>query len=86
MKGTGDGWSLGGKLLSINQLAEHMGVDRVTIYRHRRTGKLPLPIKIGRKVCWIQEEIKAWLEAGAPNLRKWSLMPESKPWQGKMVR
>lgn len=34
-------------------------------------GRLPRPIRIGGKVVWSVSEIRAWLEAGAPNRAEW---------------
>ena len=77
--------AVAGTLLNVDELAELLDVDRSTVFRHRRDGKYPLPLKIGRRVLWIKDEIMRWLETGTPNLRKWSQMAESKPWHGKMT-
>ena len=74
-----------GRLLTQKEVAEMLDLNESTVYRHRRAGKFPLPVKIGRSVRWIQEELKKWLEVGAPNLRQWGQMPESKQWQGKVT-
>lgn len=34
-------------------------------------GKLPAPIRIGGRVVWRVDEIRAWLAAGAPNRAEW---------------
>ena len=74
-----------GRLLNRKEVAVMLDLDESTIYRHRRAGRFPLPVKIGWRILWIQEELKKWLEAGAPNLRQWGQMPESKPWHGKIT-
>jgi len=35
-------------------------------------GKLPQPIRIGGRVVWRVEEIRAWLAAGAPDRETWT--------------
>ena len=35
-------------------------------------GKLPAPIRIRGRVVWRMEEIRAWLEAGAPDRKTWA--------------
>lgn len=35
------------------------------------TGKLPNPLRIGGRVVWLLDEIKAWLAAGAPLRAEW---------------
>ncbi|QQE10118.1 helix-turn-helix domain-containing protein [Planctomycetota bacterium] len=84
LNGSG-GRAAGGRLLNVDEVAEMLDIDRSTVYRHRRAGRLPLPIKIGKRVLWIGDEVKRWLEAGAPNLRRWGQMSQSKPWHGKMT-
>ena len=36
-------------------------------------GKLPAPIRIGGRVVWRVDEIRAWLAAGAPNRDVWEV-------------
>ncbi len=37
-------------------------------------GKLPAPIRIGGRVVWRVDEIRAWLAAGAPNRETWAAL------------
>ena len=41
-------------------------------------GKLPAPIRIGGRVVWRVQEIRAWLEAGAPNRDEWEARTASR--------
>ena len=34
-------------------------------------GKLPAPLRIGGRVVWRVDEIRAWLDAGAPDRAIW---------------
>jgi predicted DNA-binding transcriptional regulator AlpA len=34
-------------------------------------GKLPAPVRIGGRVVWRVSEIRAWLDAGAPDRETW---------------
>ena len=56
---------LGGQLLNIDQVAEHLGVAVQTIYvwRHRKMG--PKAIKVGTQLRWRPEDVEAWLEEQA---------------------
>ena len=36
-------------------------------------GKLPKPIRIGGRVVWRVDEIRAWLAADAPNRDEWEV-------------
>jgi len=35
------------------------------------SGKLPKPVRIGGRVVWRTDEIRAWLTAGAPSRVDW---------------
>lgn len=35
-------------------------------------GKLPAPVRIGGRVVWRAAEIRAWLNAGAPDRESWA--------------
>lgn len=41
------------------------------------TGKIPRAIRIGRKVFWRPEELKAWVAAGCPDRALWEVMQQS---------
>ncbi len=44
-------------VLDINQLAKYLKVDRMTVYRYRRSGKLPKPGYVGTRPRWSRREI-----------------------------
>jgi predicted DNA-binding transcriptional regulator AlpA len=35
-------------------------------------GKLPAPLRIGGRVVWRMDEVRAWLDAGAPDRETWT--------------
>lgn len=41
-------------------------------------GKLPKPIRIGGRVVWRVDEIRAWLVAGAPNRETWAAIRDAR--------
>ena len=49
-----------------------------TIYRLLDKGEIPKPIKIGRRIVWPVEMIKAWLAAGAPSAEEWDGMQSNR--------
>ena len=50
------------KILRTNEVAEILGVSRVTLWRWERQGLLPAKRKIGpNTVGWFEDEILAWL-------------------------
>jgi len=40
-------------------------------------GKIPMAIRIGGKVLWRSEELRAWVEAGCPDRETWEAMQPS---------
>ena len=41
------------------------------------SGKIPQPIRVGRKIFWRPEELKAWIAAGCPDRLTWEATRES---------
>lgn len=50
-------------LLSIEDLAEYLGVPVTTIYDWRVDGKGPCGVRVGRHVKFTQSDVLAWIEA-----------------------
>ena len=48
-------------LLSIDELAEYLGVPVTTIYDWRVDGKGPCAIRIGRHVKFALSDVQAWI-------------------------
>jgi predicted DNA-binding transcriptional regulator AlpA len=48
-----------------------------TIRTHDAAGKLPAPIRVGGRVLWRVAEIRAWLDAGAPDRATWERIRSS---------
>ena len=48
-------------LLSIEMLADYVGVPVVTIYRWRTEGKGPRALRIGRHLKFALSDVQAWL-------------------------
>ena len=42
------------------------------------SGKIPQPIRIGRRVFWRPEELKAWVAAGCPDRATWEVIRETR--------
>ena len=51
------------KILTVSELAEHLNVHRITIYRLLKTGSLP-GFKIGRVWRFDLDEITSWMASG----------------------
>ncbi len=51
------------RLLSADEVAEHLGVKKQTLYRWRMEGKGPRAIRIGKFLRWKMSEITAFEES-----------------------
>ena len=59
-------------LADAKHLAALLSIGLRTLRTHDRAGKLPQPLRIGGRVVWRLEEIRAWLNAGAPDRKTWN--------------
>ena len=57
-------------------LAQALGVSARHIAALHAQGRLPAPIRLGRRVVWVRAEIEDWLAAGAPARDRWEVMRE----------
>jgi predicted DNA-binding transcriptional regulator AlpA len=53
------------------RLAPLLTVSVRTVRTWDAAGKLPAPVRIGGRVVWRFDEIRAWLDAGAPDRSTW---------------
>jgi predicted DNA-binding transcriptional regulator AlpA len=64
-------------LVNAGQAATLCGVSRTSWWRMDRSGRCPLPIRLGGRVLWRRNELAAWVDAGAPPRHRWQDM-----WKG----
>ena len=58
-------------VVDAKRLARLLCAGIRTVRTWDAAGKLPKPIRIGGRVVWLVDEIRAWLDAGAPNRDEW---------------
>jgi excisionase family DNA binding protein len=58
-------------LVDARELAKLLGAGLRTVRTWDAAGRLPRPVRIGGAVRWHLEEIRAWVEAGAPDRATW---------------
>ena len=58
-------------VVDARRLAKLLCAGIRTVRTWDAAGKLPKPIRIGGRVVWREDEIRAWLAAGAPNRDEW---------------
>lgn len=54
------------------RLAAMLGVGLRTVRTWDAAGRLPAPVRIGGRVVWRVDELRDWLDAGAPNRDRWA--------------
>jgi predicted DNA-binding transcriptional regulator AlpA len=62
------------RLFDANELADFLHCSRRHVERMDSAGKLPAGIKLSKLKRWRSWEIRAWLDAGAPERRIWDTM------------
>ncbi len=58
-------------LLTATDAARRCGCSVRTWRTWDRSGRTPLPIRIGRSLYWRPKELAAWVEAGCPDRATW---------------
>lgn len=58
-------------LIGEKEAARLCGIGRTAWRSHVDSGKTPAPIRLGRRVLWLRDEITAWCRAGCPSREKW---------------
>jgi predicted DNA-binding transcriptional regulator AlpA len=58
--------------VNVAQAARLCGISEGHFYGLTRTGRFgPTPIRLGRSVRYLRQEILDWLKAGAPPRQRW---------------
>ncbi len=59
--------SLSKTLISIKDITKHFGVSKPTIYKWKRCGILPEPIKVGGRVYYLKAQVEDLLISKSRN-------------------
>jgi excisionase family DNA binding protein len=51
------------RMMTVDDLAEYLGLPPATIYKQRSEGTGPPGFRIGKYVRWKRSEVDAWLES-----------------------
>lgn len=62
------------------------GVAESTWWKLHSAGSTPAPIHLGRATRWNREELRAWIEAGAPSRDRWEAIKQSRHGSGRAPR
>lgn len=64
-------------MLTSAEVAERLRISRTLLYELRTGGRLPRPVRLGRRILWPRQEIDLWVQAGCPNVQKWEILKKS---------
>lgn len=65
-------------LLDVHEVAALLGVSARHVQALHRSGRLPAPVRLGRRVLWNRLQLVRWCEAGCPGRERWLAMEKSK--------
>lgn len=65
-------------VVDARRLAKLLSAGVRTVRTWDTSGKLPKPIRIGGRVVWRVDEIRAWLAAGAPDRETWAAIRDAR--------
>jgi len=62
-------------LITVGAVAEMLGVSINTVWTMDSTGRIPSPIRLGRRCTrWRRNEIESWVAVGCPSRDRWEGM------------
>jgi predicted DNA-binding transcriptional regulator AlpA len=65
-------------LVDAGTAASMCGIGRTLWYDLRSAGRVPEPIRLGRRRLWRVDELQAWIAAGCPGQNRWEQMNKVK--------
>jgi len=57
--------------LTAADVARQLGISERHLWALHSSARLPRPVRLGRSVRWGADELRRWLEAGAPPRDRW---------------
>lgn len=57
--------------VGAGEAARLLAISTSLFKKLHRTGRVPAPIRLGARCVWHVEELRAWVEAGAPERSRW---------------
>ena len=66
-------------LLDAKAAAALCGVSRAHWMALNSSGRVPMPVRLGRRVLWYVAELTAWIEAGCPARDRWQALKGARP-------
>ena len=57
--------------IGAEDAARVLGIGRTLFYSLQSGGRLPAPVKLGRRALWRVDELRRWSDAGCPSRHEW---------------
>ena len=54
-------------LMDVTAVAKLLGCSVRHVYRLADTGRMPMPLRLGRLVRWRRDDLVKWISAGCPS-------------------
>jgi predicted DNA-binding transcriptional regulator AlpA len=59
-------------LLSAPDVGAVLNIGEAHVWRMHSAGRIPAPVRIGRRTLWRRAELEAWILAGCPARGCWT--------------
>lgn len=69
-------------MVDTKKAAAMLGISPRMFSSMNSTGRVPRPVRLGRRVLWRVSELKAWVDAGCPPRERWEA-DEDGVWRAK---
>lgn len=58
-------------LIGSTEAARLCGINRSTWWRLHSAGRVPAPVRLGRRTLWRADELRRWVAGGCPPRQRW---------------
>jgi len=64
-------------LLSASAAAHAIGISRSQFWKLHASGRVPAPVRIGRRVLWRRSDLEQWVAQGCPSRDRFEARQEA---------
>lgn len=61
-------------LVSAQAAAKMLSIGQAHLWGLNAAGRIPQPVKLGRRTLWKTDELRQWAKAGCPSRERWQAM------------
>jgi len=58
-------------LVDSTEASRLCGISRTMWWSLHSAGRVPMPVRLGRRTLWSVEELRGWIAAGCPPRERW---------------